>query len=144
MNQKSTKLLYVKIVCAAAALGGLLFGLDQGFINGSLTYITKAMNLTVAESESFASIMLIGCIFGCLISGFIARKFGRKYTLLATAVMFTIFSLWGSLAGNLFVLSATRFCLGIAVGVASFAVPLYLSEIAPTKYQLFSLSSLSL
>ena len=29
-------------VCVFASLGGLLFGLDQGFINGSLGFIQKA------------------------------------------------------------------------------------------------------
>ena len=116
-----------------AALGGLLFGLDQGFINGSLEFIEKYWSLNITQGESYAGIMLIGCVIGALGSGFITRSIGRKFTLLISALFFTVFSFWGASTSNFSILYWTRFCLGLAVGSASFVVPMYLSEIAPTR-----------
>jgi len=119
--------------CIVAALGGLLFGLDQGFINGSLDFIMKYWGLSLSGGESYAGIMLIGCVIGAILSGWITRAIGRKYMLVIAALFFTIFSFWGSTTHSYEILYWTRFCLGLAVGSASFVVPLYLSEIAPTK-----------
>lgn len=123
----------VKRACCIAALGGLLFGLDQGFINGSLEFISKTFGFTTSQGESFASIMLIGSIIGALSSGWISRTIGRKRTLIIAAFFFVLFSIWGAMTDTINILFFTRFCLGLAVGCASFVVPLYLSEIAPTR-----------
>ena len=120
-------------VCVFASFGGLLFGLDQGFINGSLGFIQKTFHWTTAQGESFASIILIGAIVGAFLSGFISKAIGRKNTLLLAAIFFSVFTLWGSSTDSSAVLHFTRVCLGLAVGCASFVVPLYLSEIAPAK-----------
>ncbi len=120
-------------VCIIASLGGLLFGLDQGFINGSLGFIQKTFHWTTAQGESFASIILIGAIIGAFCSGFISKAIGRKNTLLLAALFFSVFTLWGAGTHSSTVLHVTRVCLGLAVGCASFVVPLYLSEIAPAK-----------
>lgn len=122
-------------ICVFASLGGLLFGLDQGFINGSLVYIQRTFQWTTSQCESFASIILVGAIIGAFCSGFISKAIGRKKTLLLAALFFTIFTLWGSRTSSVSILYFTRVCLGLAVGCASFVVPLYLSEIAPAKYR---------
>jgi MFS transporter, SP family, galactose:H+ symporter len=122
-------------VCVIASLGGLLFGLDQGFINGSLGFIQKTFHWTTDQGESFASIILIGAIVGAFLSGFISKTIGRKNTLLLAALFFFVFTLWGSTTHSSAVLHFTRVCLGLAVGCASFVVPLYLSEMAPAKFR---------
>ena len=120
-------------VCFISSLGGLLFGLDQGFINGSLGFIQKTFQWSTAQSEFFASIILVGAILGAFCSGFISKAIGRKNTLLLAALFFSVFTIWGSNTHSAAVLYFTRVCLGFAIGSASFVVPLYLSEIAPTK-----------
>lgn len=134
MNKKNVRS-YLFRVCVIAALGGLLFGLDQGFINGSLDFIKKEFHWTTLQGETYASIMLYGCVFGAILSSWIARKIGRKRTLIFAAFVFTSCTLWGSLTHQVSILYGVRFLIGIAVGCASFCVPLYLSEIAPTKYR---------
>ena len=123
---------YIYTVCIIASLGGLLFGLDQGYINGSLALIKQDFGWNTMQGETFASIMLLGCIFGAIASGWIAHVLGRKRTLLLAALFFTLFTLAGALTSSMFILFSSRFCIGLAVGCASFCVPLYLSEIAPT------------
>jgi SP family galactose:H+ symporter-like MFS transporter len=102
-------------------------------MNGSLKYISSDLGLTTSQGAKFASVLLWGSVVGSLCSGVVSRVAGRKYTLLATAIIFTIFSYLSSIASGITELTIYRFILGLSVGVASFSVPLYLSEIAPTK-----------
>lgn len=121
----------VLVICSVAALGGLLFGLDQGFIANSLDTLTAHYNLTVHQKESYSAILATGGIVGALLSGFLARFLGRKKSLLLAGFIFTAVSAYSAFLPSLGVLSACRFALGFAVGIASFVVPLYLSETAP-------------
>ncbi|HEX9138274.1 MAG TPA: sugar porter family MFS transporter [Steroidobacteraceae bacterium] len=121
----------VLVICSVAALGGLLFGLDQGFIANSLETLTAHYHLTVPQKESYAAILATGGIVGALLSGLLARVLGRKKSLLLAGFIFTAVSAYSALLPDLAILSACRFALGFAVGIASFLVPLYLSETAP-------------
>jgi SP family galactose:H+ symporter-like MFS transporter len=121
----------VLVICSVAALGGLLFGLDQGFIANSLETLTAHYHLTVPQKESYAAILATGGIVGALLSGVLARVLGRKKSLLLAGFIFTAVSAYSALLPDLAMLSACRFALGFAVGIASFVVPLYLSETAP-------------
>ncbi|MDR0310006.1 MAG: MFS transporter, partial [Acidobacteriota bacterium] len=68
----------VFVICIVAALGGLLFGLDQGFINNALSVLTEHYGLDVPSQESYSAILAMGGILGALLSGFFARFLGRK------------------------------------------------------------------
>jgi SP family galactose:H+ symporter-like MFS transporter len=123
----------VYIICAVAALGGLLFGLDQGFIANSLATIDAHYQLGVQGGESYSAILATGGIIGALLSGIFARFLGRKKSLLLAGFIFTAASALSAMLPPLPVLSACRFALGFGVGVASFVVPLYLAETAPAS-----------
>jgi SP family galactose:H+ symporter-like MFS transporter len=121
----------VYVICMVAALGGLLFGLDQGFIANSLDTLTEHYKFAVHDKESYSAILATGGIFGALLSGIFARFLGRKRSLVLAGLIFTVASAYSALLPPLPVLSACRFALGFGVGIASFIVPLYLSETAP-------------
>jgi MFS transporter, SP family, galactose:H+ symporter len=123
----------VYVICAVAALGGLLFGLDQGFIANSLETIQQHYNFGVQGGERFSAILATGGIVGALLSGLFARFLGRKKSLLFAGFIFTSASAISAALPPLAVLSACRFFLGFGVGVASFVVPLYLAETAPAS-----------
>ncbi len=123
----------VYVICSVAALGGLLFGLDQGFIANSLVTLTSHYGLSVSDQENYSAILATGGILGALLSGLFARGLGRKKSLLVAGFIFTAASLYSALLPSLPVLSACRFALGFGVGMASFVVPLYLSETAPAR-----------
>lgn len=120
-----------------AALAGLLFGLDVGVISGALVFIKQQFlaDLPVeaadARAEFIVSALLWGAVFGTLISGFVSSKFGRRKTILVSAVIFVAGALLCAFSPDENFLIGARFVLGIGVGVASFTAPLYLSEISP-------------
>ena len=123
----------VYIICTIAALGGLLFGLDQGFIANSLPTIQAHYGLDTAGSEKYSAILATGGVIGALLSGLFARFLGRKKSLVLAGFIFSAGSLVSALLPSVAILSLCRFFLGFGVGVASFIVPLYLSETAPAS-----------
>ena len=123
----------VYFVGFTAALAGLLFGLDVGVISGAQQFIQKDFQIPDWTVESIVSALLWGAVFGTLISGYFSSHFGRRKTILISALIFIVGSLLCSLATSANILIGARFILGTAVGVASFTAPLYLSEISPQK-----------
>ncbi|MBV8045038.1 sugar porter family MFS transporter [Pluralibacter sp.] len=118
-------------ICLLAALAGLLFGLDIGVISGALPLIAKEYHLLDNQQEWIVSSMMVGAAVATLCSGFLAYRFGRKYALLIAAAAFCMGAIICTCAVNPDMLIAGRLILGVGLGVASYATPLYLSEITP-------------
>lgn len=121
------------LVCFLAALSGLLFGLDIGVIAGALPFIAKEFSITSHQQEWVVSSMMLGAAFGAIGSGWMSARLGRKISLMAGAMLFVIGSLSSAFSINHEMLILSRVLLGLAVGIASYTAPLYLSEIAPEK-----------
>lgn len=120
-------------VCFLAALAGLLFGLDIGVIAGALPFIAKEFSVTSHQQEWIVSSMMLGAAIGAIGSGWMSARLGRKKCLMAGAILFVIGSLSSAFAVSPEMLIFARVVLGLAVGIASYTAPLYLSEIAPEK-----------
>ena len=120
-------------ICIVASLGGLLFGLDQGFIANALPTINEVYGLTLSGGEHFSAILFNGAAIGAVLSGFLARFLGRKKSLLLSGALFVVMSGVSAFLPAYEILYWARFFLGFAVGIASFVVPLYLAEAAPAK-----------
>ena len=116
-----------------AALGGLLSGFDTGVISGALLYINNEWKLTELMQGFLVSSVLIGALAGAAINGRFVDIFGRKYVILATAVIFFTGSILCAAAPDIYILILSRFIVGFAIGIIDFCAPLYLSEIAPEK-----------
>ncbi|KGD76706.1 arabinose:proton symporter [Tatumella morbirosei] len=117
-------------VSVSAALAGLLFGLDIGVISGALPFITEHFQLSSHLQEWVVSSMMLGAALGALCNGWVSHRLGRKYSLMAGAVLFIIGSLGSAFASGVDMLLTFRVLLGLAVGIASYSAPLYLSEMA--------------
>lgn len=117
----------------AAAMAGLLFGLDIGVISGALPFITTDFQLTSHQQEWVVSSMMLGAALGAISNGWFSFKLGRKYSLLIASCLFIAGSLGSALANNVEMMILWRVILGFAVGIASYTAPLYLSEMAPPE-----------
>ena len=124
---------FVYIAALFAALGGLLFGYDTGVISGALIFIKREFGLTTAAEEIVVSGVLLGATIGAIIGGKVADLFGRRSVLLVTAAIFGIGALASAVAPSPAILIASRVVLGLAIGLASTNVPVYLSEVAPPE-----------
>jgi SP family arabinose:H+ symporter-like MFS transporter len=124
---------YVYLIGAVAALGGLLFGFDTAIINGALVFLKKDFNLTDAQTELAASAILFGAVAGAAVAGWLTDRYGRKRLLFGAAALFTVSALAAAVPRTLTEFVLARLAGGLAIGVASLLVPLYLAEIAPAR-----------
>src|ERR1043166_3875773 len=122
---------FVYVAAFFAALGGLLFGYDTGVISGALIFIKREFGLTTAAEEIVVSGVLLGATLGAIVGGKAADLFGRRRVLLVTAAIFGIGAVASAVAPSPVILIASRVVLGLAIGLASTNVPVYLSEVAP-------------
>ena len=150
---------YMALFLAAfGSLAGWFFGYDQGVTGGAIVMNsfksdfcigtfgdTKACNLPVeALPIPYRRFLLlytllynVGCFFGAaFISSYVAERFGRRAILFTASLLFLIGTCLvivvpgGSKTMMMLVLIG-RMVEGSGVGCASFACPLYASEIAP-------------
>ncbi|OJJ21704.1 D-xylose transporter XylE [marine bacterium AO1-C] len=136
MNERKYqfRLIYISIV---AALGGFLFGYDTGVINGTQFYFSKYFELNPAAKGWVVGSALLGCFVGALIAGYVSKKYGRKFSLIISAILFTI-SAWGSglpsfLPESVSLLVVFRIIGGLGIGVASMNAPTYIAELSPAN-----------
>ncbi|GBR53345.1 sugar-proton symporter [Neokomagataea thailandica NBRC 106555] len=126
-QQKSTR--RATALGILAALAGLMFGLDTGVVAGALPFIAQDFHASDSMQGWIVASMMAGAAFGSLVAGRISMTFGRRGAMMAAAVLFVIGTLLCSLAPEPGLLIVGRVFLGLAVGLAAFAAPLYISEI---------------
>lgn len=126
-------IVYVSLVCAVAALGGLLFGYDTGVISGAIGPLEARFALKAKMVGWAASCALVGCIFGAAFAGAISDRMGRKKVLIISAVLFLVSAVGTALPRNLVEFIIFRFLGGLGVGAASMISPMYIAEIAPAR-----------
>jgi MFS transporter, SP family, galactose:H+ symporter len=85
------------------------------------------------QLELLVSAPLIGAAIGAIGSARVTDSLGRRFALLAAAAMFTIGALGSAFSVNALMLGSARILIGLAIGAASYAVPLYISELAPAN-----------
>ncbi|SNX81362.1 related to quinate transport protein [Melanopsichium pennsylvanicum] len=136
---------YILGICAS--FGGLLFGWDTGLIGGILNMPAFQKDFGLendparlsALKGNIVSVLQAGCFFGAAASFYLTHRFGRKKSMLISAVVFligsviqTVCRLHGQSATSaLNQLYIGRVIGGFGVGLASSVVPTYLSECAP-------------
>lgn len=134
------------LVAMIAGLAGILFGYDTGVMSGAILFISKEFSLNALTNGIVVAAVLLGAFFGAFISGMITDHWGRRRVLIAVSVIFIFGTLITALAPLLWVLALGRIVVGIAIGIASYAAPLYISEISPPKHRgaLVSLNQLTI
>ncbi|MFV9552459.1 sugar porter family MFS transporter [Algibacter sp. PT7-4] len=137
MNKTKFNFTYLLFLALVSAMGGFLFGYDWVVIGGAKPFYELFFDISLNPTlQGWAmSSALIGCIFGAVISGFVADKLGRKVPLIFSAILFII-----SAFGTGYVDSFTPFIIyrligGLGIGLASTLSPMYIAEIAPAKYR---------
>ncbi|KAF7810938.1 sugar transport protein 13-like [Senna tora] len=144
----------VIISCMMAATGGLMFGYDVG-VSGGVTSMpsflkdffpvvyNKTQEKTPTESnyckydnqglQLFTSSLYFAALLASLVASPVTRKLGRKWTMFVAGIFFIVGTILNAAAVNMGMLISGRLLLGCGVGFANQAVPVFLSEIAPTR-----------
>lgn len=143
---KAQSLAYVVLVATTTAISGFLFGFDTAVINGVLLLLRRQFSLTNLQTEVAASSLLLGCLLGAAGASMIGDRYGRKKSLIASAILFALSALGAAAANSIALFSAARLVGGLAIGLASVLTPVYIAEISPPKNRgtLVSLNQLAI
>ena len=137
-------------VCLVAAMGGLLFGYDWVVIGGAKPFYEPYLGLddpAKAWEAGFAmGSAVLGCIGGAIGLGWLPDRFGRKPSLILSAVLFTVSALWTAFATGYATFVAARILGGVGIGLASNVSPVYIAEVSPpeSRGRLVSLNQLTI
>ncbi len=123
----------VVLTAAIAGLGGLLFGYDTGVIASALLFIKGDFDLGSFAQGLVVAAVPIGAVAGAAIAGPAADRYGRRLMILLAAAVFIVGALASAAAPGVEVLVAARIVIGVAIGLASAAAPVYISEVAPPE-----------
>ncbi|AAV88990.1 glucose facilitated diffusion protein [Zymomonas mobilis subsp. mobilis ZM4 = ATCC 31821] len=146
MSSESSQGLVTRLALIAA-IGGLLFGYDSAVIAAIGTPVDihfiapRHLSATAAASLSGMVVVavLVGCVTGSLLSGWIGIRFGRRGGLLMSSICFVAAGFGAALTEKLFgtggsalqIFCFFRFLAGLGIGVVSTLTPTYIAEIAP-------------
>ncbi|KAK7755446.1 hypothetical protein SLS62_002674 [Diatrype stigma] len=141
----------VWMIVFTVAMGGFLFGkgspevlrdtscggYDTGVISAVLVNLGEDLGhkLDSKEQELITSITSGGALIGALVAGLPADKFGRKFGIYAGCVLFLIGSAIQAASYTVAQMTVGRFIVGLGVGSAAMIIPLYIGELAPSKYR---------
>ncbi|MEV6275272.1 sugar porter family MFS transporter [Nocardia sp. NPDC051832] len=118
---------------AIATLASFLFGYYSAVVAGAQLFIKEELRLGTVQQGAVVSVLLLGAAVGGLGAGQIGDRFGRRKALLLAAVLYTGGGLLAVVASDFGVLLVARIVQGLGIGLSSVIVPLYLSEIAPSR-----------
>jgi SP family arabinose:H+ symporter-like MFS transporter len=102
-------------------------------MGGAVIFLKQEFNLDPYQVGFAVSSAVIGCMAGPLIGARFCDWFGRKKTLLFTALLFGIGAVGTALPRNMVEFNIYRILGGIGVGLASVVSPMYIAEIAPAR-----------
>ena len=124
---------YVLFLATIVAITGLLLGFNTAVISGVLVFLRGEFNLSNGAMEMATSSLLFGCLIGAACASLIGDRFGRRSSLILTAVVFGASTLVASLADSITVFALGRLVCGLAIGLSSVLTPVYIAEIAPAR-----------
>ncbi|XP_068651829.1 sugar transport protein MST4 isoform X2 [Aristolochia californica] len=142
----------VVVSCIMAATGGLMFGYDVG-VSGGVTsmddFLIKFFPVVYRKKHEkldsnyckydnqglqlFTSSLYLAGLTSTFFASITTRRLGRRLTMIIAGIFFIIGVILNAAAQDLAMLIIGRIFLGCGVGFANQAVPLFLSEIAPTR-----------
>ncbi len=127
--------LFMYFVCLVSAMGGLLFGYDWVVIGGAKPFYEEFFGIAADPIMQGIAMTtaLVGCLFGAMVAGALADRFGRKPLLIISAVLFTVSAVATGLFNDFTLFNIARFVGGVGIGIASALAPMYIAEVSPAE-----------
>ncbi|KAI3497447.1 hypothetical protein L1887_40053 [Cichorium endivia] len=144
----------VVLICMIAGSAGIMFGYDTAvsggvmmmrpFLNKFFPAILAKMNDAKQDEycrfnshrlTAFISSTFIAGLVSSLLAGRVTSLIGRKLSLITSGILFLIGNGLEVFAQNVPMLIAGRLFVGFGVGFANQAAPVYITEMAPSKWR---------
>lgn len=134
-------------LCIIGNLAQVSSGLSMGFSAVALPYMSEPggeINATKEEASWIASLAAITVPIGCLISGPILDRWGRKFGILFVNLPFFVGWLLIAVQPSLYRIYLGRALTGFGTGLASTPATIYFAEVATSSLRGFLISGTSI
>ncbi|KAK9480890.1 general substrate transporter [Lipomyces japonicus] len=124
------------LVALSATIGGMLFGFDISSVSAFVddAAYRKFFNYPSSLRQGGITASMAGGSFcSSLVAGFISDRIGRKYSIQLGAIIWVIGAAVQCSVQNVAQLIVGRFIGGLAIGICSSQVPVYLAELSPKR-----------
>ncbi|PON41626.1 Sugar/inositol transporter [Parasponia andersonii] len=120
-----------------SSMVNFLFGYHIGVMNGPIVSVARELGF---EGNSIleglvVSIFIAGAFLGSICCGSIVDKLGCRRTFQIVTIPLILGALLSAQAHSLDEVLWGRFLVGLGIGVNTVLVPIYISEISPTRYR---------
>ncbi|PON84498.1 Sugar/inositol transporter [Trema orientale] len=120
-----------------SSMANFLFGYHIGVMNGPIVSVARELGF---EGNSIleglvVSIFIAGAFLGSICCGSIVDKLGCRRTFQIVTIPLILGALLSAQAHSLDEVLWGRFLVGLGIGVNTVLVPIYISEISPTRYR---------
>ncbi|KAF8821765.1 facilitative glucose transporter GT1 [Cardiosporidium cionae] len=140
----------VVAMVANSLTASFLFGFSIASINPTKDFIVidfnwcprdtaqpdNGLTTTCALATTYGSLItaspLIGAAFGCLVGGRLV-SYGRIFSILIMHFLFFAGNILSGLSEGVLSLVSARIILGLGLGLSTYCIPLYISEVTPNK-----------
>ncbi|KAL4795926.1 general substrate transporter [Aspergillus venezuelensis] len=138
-SNNETSNLRIYTLAAVVCSGGLLFGYDSGVIGGVLTFPSFHASFDIMPSTSTSvtslavGVQQAGALAGCLLTGPVTNKYGRKKALMLCSLIFCVGVIFETLnLHSLPIFYIGRVICGLGIGGSATVAPIYLVEMSPS------------
>ncbi|KAM9595218.1 solute carrier family 2, facilitated glucose transporter member 8 isoform 1-T1 [Morphnus guianensis] len=121
----------------AAVLGPLSFGFVLGYSSPVIPELRKIsdpkLRMDSSQASWFGSVVTLGAAAGGILGGYLVDKVGRKLSLMLCSIPYVFGYIVIISAQNVWMLYFGRTLTGLASGITSLVVPVYISEVSHPK-----------
>ena len=148
-NVRQSKVILIDLFSFSFSPGGFLFGYDTGVVSGAMLLIDKRFHLTPFWHELIVASTIGAAAVAAASGGLLSEAIGRRPVLIIASLVFTAGAVVMAASTDKFVLLGGRDCyfvlflfcyflggrviVGLGIGLAAMAVPMYIAESAPAE-----------
>ncbi|HEX7324548.1 MAG TPA: sugar porter family MFS transporter [Rhodanobacteraceae bacterium] len=121
------------LVIGFAGLGGFLYGFDIGVIAGALDFMQRDYRFDDLDKGLVVAAVLYGGAVATFFSGSMADRWGRRFSVNVSAVVYIVGTAIVVAASNFGMILGGRLIEGLGIGIITIVAPLYLAETLPAK-----------
>lgn len=127
----------VIILTLLSSISGFMFGYDTGYISSALVSIGTDFGhkLSYGQEQYITAATSLGALIFSIVSGLFVDFIGRKPVLMFSTIMFVAGAIIQCASHDVWTMVGGRFVMGFGVGIGSLIAPLYISEMAPSKFR---------
>jgi len=130
-----------RIAAVLAALSIIVDGFDGQLIGFAIPVLIKEWGVTRNAFAPVVAAGLVGMGIGSACAGLFADRFGRRFAIIGSLVVFGISTCLIGFAPNVFALGALRFAAGLGIGGALPSSTTMTAEYTPSRYRTFAVTA---